>query len=68
MATPHRCPICNGTGTVPADFYGEPGTSLERVCCRGCYGSGIVWDYSVPYSVPDYFPPDYINWPPWTIS
>ncbi len=38
MATPHRCPLCNGKGsTLPTDF--EVGG-----WCRACSGSGIVWE------------------------
>jgi DnaJ-class molecular chaperone len=41
---PHRCPICGGTGTVPADFYSQLGsaTSTARAKCRACNGRGIV--------------------------
>jgi DnaJ-class molecular chaperone len=42
---PYKCPICNGTGTVPAHFYVEyRGTSLAgEITCRSCNGIGILW-------------------------
>jgi len=38
---PYVCPICKGTGTVPAGFYG-PTYHTAPVTCRGCIGTGIV--------------------------
>ena len=31
MATPHKCPVCQGRGTVPPGFYDEinTGTSIK---------------------------------------
>ena len=50
--TPHRCPICNGTGTVPWWFYGdgEPttGTSMAQVQCHACGGTGVLWSQPTP--------------------
>lgn len=52
---PHRCPVCNGVGTVPDGFYNPPptvdwgpqhvGTSTVpmREPCRACSGTGILW-------------------------
>ena len=42
---PFRCPICDGCGSVPADFYARTGagTSTARELCRPCGGSGMVW-------------------------
>lgn len=41
---PYRCPVCNGSGLVPAGFYelvkdaaGPPDK------CRTCHNTGIVW-------------------------
>ena len=49
--TPHRCPICNGRGTVPRGFYGSTGTTCEPDIaiivpenCKSCHGIGILWD------------------------
>lgn len=45
-ATPHRCPVCEGRGTVDAGFYsGQSGylLSTSRETCRSCMGSGILW-------------------------
>lgn len=45
MNTPHKCPICNGTGSVPAGFYSlgtNPTTSITEQC-RLCTGIGVVW-------------------------
>lgn len=41
---PHRCPICNGKGTVPAGFYdhGPAGNTSNPVTCKACGGNGIV--------------------------
>lgn len=71
MATPHKCPICSGRGTMPGSFYGDNGPAgLCEVTCRSCGGSGIVWDYSsptltIPIPVPCYDPlPHRIEWGP----
>ncbi len=49
--TPHKCPVCEGRGTVPAEFY-EERFSLPmhrtseypyRVKCKSCAGTGLVW-------------------------
>ncbi len=39
---PHRCPICNGTGIVPHEFYGYSSSNPTEKC-RTCMGIGIVW-------------------------
>jgi DnaJ-class molecular chaperone len=43
---PYRCPVCNGRGTMPADFYAALGTvaSTNPVQCKSCKGTGVVWD------------------------
>lgn len=45
MATPHRCPVCNGTGSVLKGFYegSNNATGIEE--CRACT-KGIIWDYT----------------------
>ena len=52
MAIPFRCPVCNGTGLVPRNFYlaigvtGSLGNAVMAEKCRSCSGTGIVWDYT----------------------
>lgn len=45
---PFRCPVCNGCGAMPLDFYGgiiDEYTSLgvNHVVCKTCNGKGVVW-------------------------
>ena len=42
---PHRCPVCEGRGHVPAGFYVGKGsaTSANPEGCRSCNGTGILW-------------------------
>ncbi len=41
-AVPHVCPVCGGSQTVDRCLYDRlPGG--ERVDCRTCEGTGIVW-------------------------
>lgn len=43
---PHRCPICDGKGTVPIGFYGGDVSGVylgSLLMCRACEGKGIVW-------------------------
>ena len=40
MTTPHRCPVCNGSGLVYGTLYHGP---VEQVPCRSCNGTGVVW-------------------------
>ena len=44
--TPHKCPICEGRGTVACNFYScaESGTSATPVQCKACSGSGYLWE------------------------
>lgn len=41
---PHKCPVCDGRGTVSAGFYSPGGyawtTSPEK--CRACDGTGVI--------------------------
>lgn len=49
MATPHRCPVCQGRGLMPYSFYhpATPGTSSANMTfdetCHSCGGVGILW-------------------------
>lgn len=42
--TPHKCPICEGTGLVPAGFYeyllNTISTTPEQ--CKPCSGTGVI--------------------------
>jgi len=55
MSTPHRCPICNGTGEQPMQESANVDHTQTALCplsCRTCGGGGIVWepDRDAPYS------------------
>ena len=41
---PALCPVCQGRGTVPPDFYEAMGvaTSTARTQCRSCGGRGVL--------------------------
>lgn len=44
---PHKCPVCDGRGFVPAGFYGTttgnwPTVSTAPETCRSCV-NGIIW-------------------------
>lgn len=47
---PHRCPVCYGTGYVPAGFYLHPGgypystSSVAPEPCQSCGGCGVLWE------------------------
>jgi len=57
MSTPHRCPVCEGTGLVPVGFYraiGTPDYTTSNAApeqCRSCGGQGIVWADEASISV-----------------
>lgn len=43
---PYRCPVCDGKGHVPSNFYnvyGNVSTGITEVC-RTCKGQGIIWN------------------------
>lgn len=42
--TPHKCPVCEGTGKVSLDFYGDEGDTFLNIPgrCRSCTG-GVIW-------------------------
>lgn len=49
MAIPHKCPVCEGRGTVPHGFYNSVHysctvTAANRETCKTCWGLGIVWE------------------------
>ena len=49
MPIPHKCPACNGHGTVsrppwiPGDQETWDAATTTTYQCRACGGSGIVW-------------------------
>lgn len=50
MATPHKCPVCNGTGTVP----NQESTAATKQC-PACHGACVLWDratYPLPFQQP----------------
>jgi len=52
--TPHKCPVCDGTGLVsrPPWVAGDQlewsDTSTSPHPCRACGGSGVLWEPSPP--------------------
>ena len=53
----HKCPVCNGVGSMPSDFYNPPMPNVVlmtlsggpmREMCRACYGRGVVFDVQPP--------------------
>jgi hypothetical protein len=55
---PYKCPVCDGTGKVPAGFYNE-GYGSTNACpeqCQTCKGIGIVLPPQ-PVYVPSIFGP-----------
>ena len=61
--TPHRCPVCNGSGLVLAGFYSPPATSsLSDPMCRSCNGSGVLWEMN-PVSIPTVWFPSVVEFP-----
>ena len=50
MATPHKCPTCDGRGTMPwwHEWPWWSGLDERFRKCRTCNGSGIVWEPDLP--------------------
>lgn len=44
---PYTCPVCNGTGTMPAAFYNRDAVVTTHAWpdqeCRSCNGTGVIW-------------------------
>lgn len=40
-----KCPVCEGRGVVPADFYTPGGNTINTspCVCRSCNGKGVIW-------------------------
>lgn len=50
-----KCPVCEGKGTVPVDFYGYNNTSASSEICHTCNGSGVIENYdNNPFTIPIY--------------
>ena len=41
---PHRCPVCDGRGRVPRDFYGDTMNASKYIVCLSCAGVGVLWE------------------------
>ena len=55
MPTPHRCPICEGSGKVDYNFYKDKNGTGITEDCRACKATGLIWDYStIKYTLPNY--------------
>lgn len=56
MRTPHKCPVCDGTGLVnrppwvAGDVPAWTDSSLGPYHCRACDGTGILWSTDDPQS------------------
>jgi len=53
MSVPHKCPVCNGRGKVPADFYNkwiDGSAHAGEETCRTCQGTGLVWKMPAHYT------------------
>lgn len=49
MAKPHKCPVCEGEGTLTVhnpsrQISGCTILHLTPTKCRACKGTGIVWE------------------------
>lgn len=43
--TPHRCPVCLGSGIVDESIYTRLPTTTTAPC-RSCGGTGVLWSRS----------------------
>lgn len=53
-----RCPVCGGSGHVPAGFYLGTGPTITTSSsmpeqCRSCNGTGVVWHWSAATLCPE---------------
>ncbi len=56
MSTPHKCPVCDGTGKVsrPPHIAGDQKSWMDSSSgpydCQPCLGTGVLWelDFSDP--------------------
>jgi hypothetical protein len=42
LYTIQKCPVCEGCGRVPRDFYGETKNNSKQIICQTCHGAGIL--------------------------
>lgn len=42
LYTIQKCPVCEGCGRVPRDFYGETQNNSKLIICQTCHGAGIL--------------------------
>lgn len=45
---PHRCPVCEGRGVMPFNFYhtggnGMAATITADTACKSCQGKGVIF-------------------------
>ena len=46
---PFKCPICEGRGSLPNNFYMQGGSGgTNNVQCRSCKGEGVLWADNTP--------------------
>ena len=51
LCYPHVCPVCQGRGYVPPDFYNphlSTRTNDNQETCRSCKGVGYIWETPLP--------------------
>ena len=59
-----KCPVCEGRGEMPEDFYTRnPADSNKLRTCGTCQGRGIVVLPSNPIPLP--YRPHYPHFDPW---
>ena len=59
--TPHKCPVCNGTGRI---YKGGSSTSTVPLSdpCNACNSTGVVWEPNTRV-LPGDLPPNFPNYP-----
>ena len=50
MSEAQLCPVCQGRGFVPPNFYNpfDASTTDSQETCRTCKGDGVLWDRPLP--------------------
>ena len=53
----YKCPVCEGRGTVPTNFYNTYGSptivNTTEVTCRSCNGKGVIFDSEAFDNMPE---------------
>ncbi len=57
MFEPKKCPVCEGSGIVPYNFYKDKDSIGFNEKCRTCNGTGILWINENIYTQYQYIPP-----------